>query len=48
MALLDPSEHHHAPSGHQKTNHPFICLMGGFGFIVAAALAVHVVFNVLI
>ncbi len=48
MALLDPSDHHRAPSEHQKTNHPFMCVMGGFGFIVATALVVHVVFNVLV
>jgi hypothetical protein len=48
MALLDPSDHHHTSSDHQKTNHPFLCLIGGFGFIVATAVAVHVVFNVLV
>lgn len=51
MALLDPSDHtlvRPASSDHQKTNHPFICLLGGFGFIVATAVAVHVVFNVLV
>jgi|GEM_PF-2895500 len=51
MALLDPSDDTFArpvSSDHEKTNHPFICLLGGFGFIVATAVAVHVVFNVLV
>jgi hypothetical protein len=51
MALLDPSDDpfvRRTPSEHQRTNHPFMCLMGGFAFIVGAALAVHVVFNVLV
>ncbi|QTC91558.1 hypothetical protein [Brevundimonas goettingensis] len=51
MALLDPSDDtfaRHPSSDHQKTNHPFLCLIGGFGFIVATAVAVHVVFNVLV
>jgi hypothetical protein len=33
---------------HQPTTHPRLCLLGGFAFIIAAALAVHVVFNVLV
>jgi hypothetical protein len=51
MALLDPSDDgfaRHARSDQQPTTHPRLCLLGGFGFIIAAALAVHVVFNVLI
>jgi hypothetical protein len=51
MALLDPSDDtlaRPASSDHEKTNHPLMCVMGGFGFIVATALVVHVVFNVLV
>lgn len=51
MALLDPSDDafaHRAPSEHQPTTHPRLCLLSGFAFIVAVALAVHVVFNVLV
>ncbi len=28
--------------------HPSICLVSGFGFIVASALAVHVIFNAIL
>ena len=31
-----------------KTRHPMLCLAGGFGLIIGAALLVHVVFNALI
>ncbi len=31
----------------QRGIHPAICLVAGFGFIVASALAVHVIFNAL-
>jgi hypothetical protein len=51
MALLDPSDDtlaRPASSDQDKTNHPLMCVMGGFGFIVATALVVHVVFNVLV
>lgn len=52
MALLDPADDRSASQGsgspRQPTKHPMICLAGGFGFIIAAALAVHVVFNALI
>lgn len=53
MALLDPADDRSAPHGsgsspRQPTKHPIICLACGFGFIIAAALAVHVVFNALI
>ena len=51
MALLDPSDDTFArrPQSDQQqpTTHPRLCLLGGFGFIIATALAVHVVFNVL-
>jgi hypothetical protein len=51
MALLDPADdrsaHPHRPA-HEPTRHPMICLAGGFGFIIGAALIVHVVFNALI
>ena len=50
MALLDPSDDTFArrsQSEQQPTTHPRLCLLGGFGFIIAMALAVHVVFNVL-
>jgi len=56
MALLDPADdrsaHPHRPAtqspAHEPTRHPMICLAGGFGFIIGAALIVHVVFNALI
>ena len=52
MALLDPADHgsapHRTPSSEAPTKHPMICLAGGFGFIVVAALAVHLVFNALV
>lgn len=51
MALLDPSNDTFTPSSPSKqepTTHPRLCLLGGFAFIIATALAVHVVFNVLI
>lgn len=48
MALLDPTdEPRRSVGGHQRTNHPALCLAGGFAFIVAAALAVHVLFSFL-
>lgn len=52
MALLDPADHGSAAprtsQGEAPTKHPMICLAGGFGFIVAAALVVHLVFNALV
>lgn len=53
MALLDPSDdtfarHVSSDQQQQPTTHPRLCLLGGFGFIIATALLVHVVFNVLI
>lgn len=53
MALLHPEDrfstvrtrHRTAPKG---GIHPSICLISGFGFIIASALAVHVIFNALI
>lgn len=52
MALLDPagdrSANHGSGAPHQPTKHPMICLACGFGFIIVAALAVHVVFNALL
>lgn len=52
MALIDPSDDTFArpisSDQQQPTTHPRLCLLGGFGFIIATALAVHVVFNVLI
>ena len=42
MALIDD----HKPSqSHRDGPHPAICLMAGFGVIIAAAVIVHVVFN---
>lgn len=52
MALLDPADHGSAAprtsQGEAPTKHPMICLAGGFGFIVAAALVVHLVFNAIV
>lgn len=52
MALLDPADGLSAtPRTSQSeapTKHPMICLAGGFGFIVAAALVVHLVFNAVV
>lgn len=51
MALLDPADHGSAPRASQSeapTKHPMICLAGGFGFIIVAALAVHLVFNAVV
>lgn len=52
MALLDPADHGSAaprtsPS-EAPTRHPMLCLAGGFGFIVAAALLVHLIFNAVV
>lgn len=51
MALLDPTDHtrlSHRSSDHQPTTKPILCLIGGFGFIIATALVFHVVFNALV
>jgi hypothetical protein len=51
MALLDPADHtaHDDPAAQRTpTRHPMICLAGGFGFIIVAALAVHVIFNAVV
>lgn len=52
MALIDPSNdtfaRHSSSDRQQPTTHPRLCLLGGFAFIVATALAVHVVFNVVV
>jgi hypothetical protein len=51
MALLDPADHtriSHRSGDQQPTTHPILCLAGGFGFIVAAALVFHFAFNALI
>ena len=52
MALLDPADHgsaaHRPSSSEAPTKHPMICLAGGFGFFVAAALVVHLVFNAIV
>ncbi len=51
MALLDPSDDmltRRPSSDHHPTTHPRLCLLGGFAFIIAAALAAHLVFNVMI
>lgn len=46
MALLDP----HRPETHRSDDklHPCVGLIAGFGVITAAAIAVHVIFNVLV
>ncbi len=52
MALLDPVDTLSANSRNAPkeapTKHPMICLAGGFGFIIVAALVVHLVFNALV
>lgn len=52
MALLDPVDNRsvtpRAPQTEGPTKHPMICLAGGFGFIIVAALVVHLVFNALV
>jgi hypothetical protein len=57
MALLDSAPRSaqristtHIPSPARKGDglHPAMSLAGGFGFIIAGALAVHVIFNALI
>ena len=48
MALLDPVDPTPRVSSETPTRHPMICLAGGFGFIIVAALAVHLVFNAVI
>ena len=46
MALLDPSR---STSPRAKGEpHPAVWLVAGFGFIVGAAYAVHLVFNAVI
>lgn len=52
MAMLDPADGRSAPSrpspSEAPTRHPMICLAGGFGFIIGAALLVHLVFNAIV
>ncbi|WP_396594252.1 hypothetical protein [Brevundimonas sp. R86498] len=53
MALLHPEDRFSTVRTRNRTTakggiHPAICLLSGFGFIVASALAVHVIFNALI
>ena len=49
MALLDPADHRSHRAGEQQpTTHPRLCLLAGFGFIVAAAFVVHYLFNALV
>ena len=45
MALIDD---HKRPQTHRDGPHPAICLMAGFGVIIAAAVIVHIVFNALL
>lgn len=44
MALIDD---HKPPQAHRDGPHPAICLIAGFGVIIAAAMIVHVVFNMI-
>ena len=44
MALLDPQR----PDAPGDGLHPAVGLLAGFGIIIAAAVVVHVVFNVLL
>lgn len=46
MALIHPASRASIPLTKRKI-HPAVCLVSGFGFIVGAALAVHVVFNLI-
>jgi hypothetical protein len=45
MALLHP--HTRGPQGPSDGPHPAICLAVGFGVIVVAALAVHILMGVI-
>lgn len=45
MALIDD---HKPPNTHRDGPHPAICLMAGFGVIIAAAVIVHIAFNALL
>ncbi len=47
MALIHPASRASIPLSKRKF-HPAVCLATGFGFIVGAALLVHVVFNLLV
>ncbi len=46
MALVHPTSRTHVPLTKRKF-HPAVCLATGFGFIIGAALTVHVVFNLI-
>ena len=46
MALIHPASRASVPLTKRKF-HPAVCLATGFGFIVGAALSVHVVFNLI-
>ena len=45
MALIDD---HKPPQAHRDGPHPAICLAAGFGVIIAAAVIVHIVFNLVL
>ncbi len=52
MALLDSASRFSTVRDDRQATtkggiHPSICVLTGFGFIVASALAVHVIFNTL-
>lgn len=48
MALLDPTDRSQHSRDQQPTAHPRLCLVAGFGFIVAAGLVFHYLFNALV
>lgn len=48
MALLDPTDRSHRSGDQQPTTHPRLCVIAGFGFIIASALIFHYVFNALV
>lgn len=50
MALLDPTDHtrmSYRSGEHQPTTKPRLCLMAGFLFLIAIALAFHFAFTAL-
>ena len=45
MALIHD---HKPPNTHRDGPHPAICLAAGFGVIIAAAVIVHIIFNLVL
>jgi len=47
MALTHPTPRNSLPLSKRKL-HPAVCLLTGFGFIIASALLVHLLFKLLV